>query len=38
MENKKFEMPQLEIVVLTNEDIITNSGELEDPYAPGDKD
>lgn len=37
-DKKKFEKPVLEIVEFTNDDIITESGDLEDPYWGGDKD
>ena len=36
-DKKKFEKPILEIVEFTNEDIITESGDFEDPYWGGDK-
>lgn len=35
---KKFEKPQLDIVILSAEDIITGSGGVEDPYPGADQD
>ena len=34
---KKFEKPELEIIDFVDDDIITESGDLEDPYWGGDK-
>ena len=33
--NKKFEKPELEIVKFTNDDIITDSGDFENPNPGG---
>ena len=35
--NKKFEIPEIEIIKFDIEDIITSSGDLPDPFEEGDK-